>query len=154
MTSCDYTLQPCHNECIKDEKNIQLLRKDLEKHVKQKCPRRQYECPHCKEPGEYQERTTTHLTVCPSVEVPCPNRGCRETMQCFKITLHRTECLFELLPCKYTNIGCMEKLVRKQIEAHENDTQQHLQLAIDTVNKLGGLLVQLQSRLPAQESNT
>ena len=47
-----------------------MMRKDLDKHKKEECPRRPHECPHCKESGEYKEMTTTHLEECPMVEVP------------------------------------------------------------------------------------
>ena len=77
LLTCDFTLLPCPNQCKKDEEILKLLRKDIEKHKKE-CPRRQYECPHCKETGEYQERTTTHLEECPKNRIYCPNDGCGE----------------------------------------------------------------------------
>ena len=43
-------------------KIISVCRKDMEKHIME-CPKRPYECPHCKETGDYQERTTKHLQV-------------------------------------------------------------------------------------------
>ena len=99
------------------------------------CPRRQYECPHCRESGEYQERTTTHLEECPKMKIPCPNDGCDEEIQRCNISLHRQKCLFESVSCKYTNIGCKKSVLRKDLEEHQNDSQQHLQLAIDKVNQ-------------------
>ena len=115
----------------------QLLRKDIEKHKKE-CPRRQHKCPHCKEAGEYQERTTTHLDECPMIEVPCPKRECKENILRRNISDHLQECMFEEVPCKYTNIGCGEKVLRrdiKELQEHEIDGQWHLQLAIDAVHQ-------------------
>ena len=134
MASCGFTLLPCPNECSKDDKVVELLRKDLEKHTKEECPRRQYECPHCQEAGEYQERTTEHLKECPMKEIPCPNNGCQtHTARC-NLSKHRQECAFEKVSCKYSeNIGCKEEVLRKDLRKHEEDSQKHLQLSIDTV---------------------
>ena len=136
LASCDFTLLlPCPNKCSKDDKVVQLLRKDLEKHTKEECPRRQYECPHCQESGEYQERTTKHLEECPMVEVPCPKRKCETHLLRRDLSKHGKECLFAIVPCKFSIIGCMEKVERKNLAEHEGDTQQHLRLAVDTIQQ-------------------
>ena len=159
MLSCDFTLLPCPNQCKKDGEILKLLRKDIEKHTKEECPRRQYECPHCKETGEYLERTITHRKKCPNIKIPCPNDGCRELIQRRMIQQHRQKCSFEILPCKYANIGCKEKVPRKDKKDHERDLQ-HFQLAIDTVHKQeniikgqGGMLAVLQSKVELLESD-
>ena len=102
------------------------------------CLRRQYDCPHCEEAGEYEERTTGHLDECPMIEVPCPKRECKESVLRRNITEHLSECMFEDVRCKYANIGCKEKVIRRdlhQLEKHEGESQQHLQLAIDAVQQ-------------------
>ena len=102
------------------------------------CLRRQYDCPHCEEAGEYEERTTSHLDECPMIEVPCPKRECKESVLRRNITEHLSECMFEDVRCKYANIGCKEKVIRRdlhQLEKHEGESQQHLQLAIDAVQQ-------------------
>jgi TNF receptor-associated factor 4 len=134
LTNCDFTLLPCPNKCKEVE---QLLRKDIEKH-KMECLRRQYDCPHCQEAGEYGERTTSHLDECPMIEVPCSKRECKESILRRNIIEHLSECMFEEVHCKYANIGCEEKVVRRdlhQLEKHEGESQQHLQLAIDAVQQ-------------------
>jgi hypothetical protein len=135
LAGCGFTLLPCPNKCSKDDKVVQVLRKDLKKHTKKECPRRQYECPHCQEVGEYQERTTKHLEECPMVEIPCPNGGCKTHLKRRDLPKHRKECLFEKVPCKFSIIGCMEKVECKDLEEHERDSQHHLQLAVDTVRQ-------------------
>ena len=134
LTNCDFSLLSCPNKCKEVE---QLLRKDMEKH-KMECLRRQYDCPHCEEAGEYEERTTSHLNECPMIEVPCPKRECKESILRRNITEHLSKCMFEDIPCKYANIGCKEKVIRRdlhQLEKHEGESQQHLQLAIDAVQQ-------------------
>jgi hypothetical protein len=51
LASCGFTLLPCPNKCLTSNKLVQLLRKDMERHTKEECPKRQYECPHCREAG-------------------------------------------------------------------------------------------------------
>ena len=131
LSTCGFSFVSCPNEC-KECDNI--LRKDMDEHEKV-CPRRQYECPHCKHAGEYHERTTIHLEVCPQMEVPCPNQDCKEHVKRCNITLHRQECSFEEVSCKYVKIGCECCLTRKQLKAHEDNTEQHLSVAIDTICK-------------------
>ena len=114
------------------------MRKDLDKHNKEECPRRPHECPHCKESGEYKEMTTTHLEECPMVEVPCPKRMCLQRMPRSDVSQHLQECPFEEIHCKYANIGCKEKVLRKNVsdlQVHMEDSLCHLQLAIDAVHR-------------------
>ena len=115
-----------------------MMRKDLDKHKKEECPRRPHECPHCKESGEYKEMTTTHLEECPMVEVPCPKRMCLQRMPRSDVSQHLQECPFEEIHCKYANIGCKEKVLRKNssdLQVHMEDSLCHLQLAIDAVHR-------------------
>ena len=114
----------------------QLLRKDMEKHTQRECPRRQYKCPHCEEAGEYEERTTEHLEVCPKMKVPCPNALCNTSISRCNVSSHRQSCIYEKVPCKYANIGCKENVLRKDLKEHEDNNQQHLNLAINTVHQL------------------
>ena len=108
----------------------------MERHKKEECPRRQYECPHCKEVGEYQERTTTHYDKCPKVKLQCLNKGCLDIILRCELSKHKSTCSYERVPCKYVNIGCKKAVLRKDLTEHENDSQHHLCLAIDAVNLL------------------
>jgi hypothetical protein len=69
------------------------------------------------------------------VEVPCPKRRCKTQLVRGDPSKHRRECRFEKVPCKYSTIGCTEKVERKDLEEHERDSQHHLQLAVDTVHQ-------------------
>lgn len=138
MASCGFALLACPNEChegSKRSKVVQLLRKDMKKHTQEECPRRPYECPHCEEEGEYKERMTTHLKECPMMEVPCPKRRCKESILRRDLPKHRRKCLFEKVHCKYSTFGCEKQVLRKDLAEHEGDTEQHLQMAIDTVHE-------------------
>ena len=148
LASYGFIFLPCPNKCHKScnkSSVVQLLRKDMEKH-KEVCPRRQYECPHCRKTGEYQERITTHLESCPMMEVPCPNSGCKICIVRCNLSKHRQKWPFQIVCCKYETIGCTLGVIRKDLGKHEGDTQQHLQLAINTVYHQQNMLAHLQSR--------
>ena len=152
---CDYALLLCPNECcdccdvdsqITGDKIPHILRKDMDKHLSEECPKREYECPHCFETGEYQEMTSEHLEECEYIEIPCPNEGCDKRIKRKDIYEHyRTECEFEPDYCRYANIGCKVKVIRKDLEEHENDIQLHLKCAIDKVSELEETVVDLDS---------
>ena len=61
LASCGFILLPCPNKCQNGDKVVQLLRKDMQRHTKEECPRRQYECSDCHEIGEYRQMITKHL---------------------------------------------------------------------------------------------
>ena len=131
LTTCEYALICCTNECMENDEEVKILRHELEQHLR-KCPNRQHQCPHCKDAGRYCDITTTHLDTCPKLEVPCPNSECTLSVICCKLSYHRSKCPFEVT-CKYAGIGCKEKLPRKDVEQHENDDSFHLHLAMETV---------------------
>jgi len=61
-TMCGYALLCCTNKCAnKTEEVYAMVLRDMDNHLKHKCPNRQYQCPHCKDTGRYCEITTTHL---------------------------------------------------------------------------------------------
>ena len=135
MSKCEFELLICPNSCGDGEAGATVLRKDMERHQCKECPRRWYICEHCSEPGEYQERTTTHLTKCPDVMVLCPNEGCGESILRCKVTQHRRDCPFEEVPCKYARIGCEQRVLLKDHADHENDDKQHLHIAVEAVHQ-------------------
>jgi TNF receptor-associated factor 4 len=86
------------------------------------------------------------------VEVPCPNSGCEIPTQRSSLSIHRQECPFENVPCRYTIIGCKKKVLRKDIAEHEADTELHLQLAIDTIHRRQEINTQLENSLARLQS--
>ena len=143
LSACDYTFLSCPNECDGGDK---ILRKNMEKHKTEECPRRRYVCPHCEESGEYEERTTTHLEECPLVKIPCSNDGCSCLVARCELMSHCNEfCEFEMVSCKYAKIGCIVEVPRKDLKNHEEDRQQHLEFAIDVVPELHATLRSLNS---------
>ncbi len=85
LATCGYLLVTCPNKC-EDDKNggqTQLMRKDLEEHVKSRCLERPFECPHCGEKVTYASITVEHDKVCEKKMVACPNKesGCQSSVE-------------------------------------------------------------------------
>ena len=141
LTTCGYTLFRCTNKCTNNTdfdlfpEEVYVLRRDMDNHLENTCPNRQYQCLHCKDTGRHCEITTTHLDTCPKLKIPCPNVGCDDSVPRCELSDHQTKCLFEKVPCKYAGIGCEEEPFRKDLQQHEDDYMLHLQLAVETVNK-------------------
>ena len=125
LKTCEYTTIPCTNEC---KHNDQIRRKDLDDHLTNDCPRRQYECPHCQKMGEHQERTTAHLDACLKVKVPCPNEPCSITIPRDNITSHLSVCSYQRVRCKYAAVGCKQRPPRKNLKEHEENYRLHLRV--------------------------
>ena len=137
LQSCDFVLVPCTNQCKTGNDMVtKLSRKHLKHHLYNNCSKRQYECPHCKEKGEYQERTTTHLETCPKIKVQCPISQCRVRVCQSELLIHQFTCKYELVPCKYAAFGCEEKLLRKDLAKHEENDQLHFRVTKETVLEL------------------
>ena len=146
LKTCDYTKLPCSKKCksilrkrqnpsvrVKTE-TTKVFRKDLQKHLEDECPRRQYSCPHCEETGEYQDITGKHTEICPKMEIDCPNKPqCQiKVLRENKFT-HLLICRYEKVPCKYAELGCEVTPYRKDIQEHQTDDKAHLYIAMDTV---------------------
>ena len=136
VLNCVYTLLPCTNECTKQKEIVTVYRKDLNNHLANECPRRQYRCPKCKLVGEYKERTTVHLETCPKVKVQCPNAQCLVSRHRCDIVAHRSTCEYEKVACKYAELGCEVRPLRKNLKKHEEDVQPHFLLTTETVLNL------------------
>ena len=133
LQSCDYTLLPCTNKCKDKNQAVEVLRKDFQDHIANECPRRQYQCPHCKETGEYQEIITLHLQTCLLVTIKCQNPGCTAEIFHYELSIHQSTCDYEPMSCKYAEVGCEERPLRKDLKKHEEDAQLHLQIATKCV---------------------
>lgn len=135
---CPFTKVPCPNECLtgNGEELFECLRQDLENHLKESCPKRQFTCPHCQEVGVYEEITTSHLKVCPEVITKCPNKKCNKQLPAKGINRHvEIDCKYTIMKCRYKNIGCNSRMLREYLESHENDDKIHLRVAMKTLAK-------------------
>ena len=133
LTTCEFAEVPCTNEC-----GVILLRKDLQQHCQHTCPQRKIQCHLCGEIGTHKDITTTHQTSCPDMAFDCP-RGCGASrIKRKNLQAHTQKCPLEPVPCPFFEVGCKDKLLRKNLDAHTaSSTQQHLQLVMvtSTTNK-------------------
>ncbi len=133
---CQFTLVPCLKECKDDNGILKIMRRDLQQHLMEKCPNRDYSCEHCGLEGTYATRLD-HYDTCEMKIITCTNEGCTMEMERMKIKKHLSEeCEHTVISCKYTSIGCDVKLKRKYMRAHEQDDKAHLNKALDTVVEL------------------
>ena len=137
VTTCKFTLLPCPKECKDDSDKVkQFARKDLDKHLEEDCPNRDYSCEHCGEKGTYVS-IQVHDETCEKKEVTCSSDGCSEKMQRQNIPYHiATTCEHAVILCKYVSIGCETELKRKDMAAHEQDSDVHLYIAMDKLNRI------------------
>ena len=134
VAMCKFALLPCPKECRDDSK--QFMWKDLDKHLEEDCPKRDYSCGHCGEKGTYAS-IQVHDKTCEKKEVICLKDGCGEKIQHRLITAHiLTTCKQAIIPCKYIHAGCEVRLKRKDMAAHELDYEAHFKAALDTINLL------------------
>ena len=112
---CLLEIEQCLNEC-----GITLQHQYLFDHAKKECPRRKVNCQYCHITGEHQFIEGKHKEQCLKFPLPCPNRCEVGNVSCEDIEAHRKECPFEVVQCKYHNIGCEDKMMNKDLAIHEN----------------------------------
>ena len=139
IASCQFVLVPCPNKCEEDKGAGELLlfRKHLDQHLKTKCRKRAYDCPHCGEKGTFASITEDHDQVCEKNIVACPNKGsgCSLSMERRKTQEHvSSDSEYTEVACVYESLGCKVRMLRKYIIEHqENEDKGHLHLVLKTV---------------------
>ena len=129
------------------------MRKDIDKHLEEDCPNRDYSCEDCGEKGTYASIIIIHQK-CLKKPVPCPN-GCSVIVQRQHVSEHvATECELTVITCKYKRLGCDRELKRKDMAAHEEDDKLHLCMAMDTTVKLENKTVELEDKTVELENKT
>ena len=79
----------------------------------------------------------------------CPNKCEVDTILHEDMEAHRKECPLEMIQCEYHNVGCEERMMRKDLEQHNNNkmTRKHLSLTEsslrDTKSQLDALFDQI-----------
>ena len=162
MAACKFTLVPCPKECkdtilswVPSTNKKYLMRKDLDRHLKNDCPNRDHECEYCGEKGTYAHITQVHDKICELKILPCPNK-CTKTMPRQDIEKHvELECEYTVIACKFKNIGCTTEMKRGDMAAHEQNDSLHLSKALNAVVNLQDSNTYLQdSMTELQDSNT
>ena len=138
---CRFAKLPCSLKC-----GAFLFSEEMDDHFKE-CPCRLHRCPHCRQTGQYRVMTTSHLRVCPELEVQCPNKDCLHRTLGKNIFFHRKQCPHENVGCQYRHVGCTFVTTREKMQEHESEcTQQHLTLAmkaLSTANHTAPLVIRM-----------
>ena len=142
IVSCQFSLVPCPNKCKEDKGAGELLlfRKNLDQHLKSKCPKRVYKCPNCGEKGTFASIKKEHDQLCQKKIVACPNKktGCSLSMERGKTKEHvSSDCEYAEVACVCESLGCGVRMLRKDKATHENEAREkHMDLSLANVKLL------------------
>ena len=146
LDGCLYVDIKCPLNCQKT-----ILKRDVDQHVSQHCSKRYHACRHCSFKATYEE-VGSHMEDCMHVLLECPNR-CGVTFKREFLDHHLSMCCLEVLECEFSDLGCEEKFVRKDVENHaKQHDHQHLSLlAVMVKDSKDQLQRNLQDCLQGQE---
>ena len=97
-------------------------RQFLRDHKKDACSKRPFTCACCSEYSSTFDDVTNHTPICPCGVVPCPN-NCGESLQRKNVDNHLSgTCPLEVVNCSFSYAGCEERLPRKDMPAHINES--------------------------------
>ncbi|XP_065901669.1 TNF receptor-associated factor 4-like [Dysidea avara] len=106
-----------------------LQRQYLTIHIETECPCRKVDCWCCHITGEYQFIEGEHKKQCPKFPISCLNKCGVGSLPREDMETHRVECPLEMVQCEYHNVGCGERMMRKDLEFHKKEKmEKHLSL--------------------------
>ncbi|XP_066934293.1 TNF receptor-associated factor 5-like [Clytia hemisphaerica] len=113
-TKCDFVMVPCKNKGC----NKSVARINMADH-KSICHYQIVECEYCRKKTTKLEFGNHLCGECPLVNVKCPNEGCQSALVRQEIPEHLAEeCLYEKIECEYFDVGCNQKVQRKDLDKH------------------------------------
>ena len=112
---CQFVMVKC---TISDLCKVKILRNALNNHTNNVCQYRQFRCEHCGYQSTYLVITTEHYDQCPDYPVLCPNNCSKQTHPRGQLDAHLTLCPEQEVDCTFSEMGCKEKLKRRQLQQH------------------------------------
>ena len=141
--NCQYVDTKCPLNCQQT-----IPKNRVEQHVAEECARRDFTCQHCAFKASYEEVMDIHLPECKYVPLQCPNL-CGVTCERENMEDHMKMCRLEEVACEFSDVGCVEKSTREDLEEHtRKNIQKHLALTAASTNREN---LQLQLSLVKQE---
>ena len=132
VTECGFVVVDCPNDGCTDK----LLKKFLHEHLSLACRRRLVQCPVCKDKVVHEEMQT-HPFSCPEVEIKCTNLDCSTKVYRRQLAAHRNVCPKTRIRCPYGELGCFERVHRKDIQKHlRENMDQHFSDALSLAKSL------------------
>ena len=155
LASASATVEPLANKCQFQEVfcpkkcKKMISRRNLSEHLKRECLCRDYSCEHCREKGTYHTITgecgdfgpcrrhcDSHYSTCQQYPVQCPNE-CSKTIKRKEVPIHRESCPLEPVECSFSEVGCQEQLVKRDLDNHmATSDHQHLLLMMKAFKEL------------------
>ncbi len=127
---CQYVSVNCSNNCGKS-----MIRIHLKVH-KTTCPKRPHSCEYCQLKQTYRDIQENHIPVCLKYPVICPNECEVSSLLRDQLEEHLTECPLAMVDCELREVGCKEKLQRKDLDRHmEEAIRKHLTLSTSYIKK-------------------
>ena len=101
-----------------------VCRKDMDSHMSDTCPSREYTCPDCHIAGTFTDITSKHHdNICPQKKVKCEN-GCKKLYPRANLKEHYSKCPEQKLSCLY---GCSVSMRKSDLDEHDKrEHQKHL----------------------------
>ena len=98
---CSFGVVECKYECGVER----LLHKDLKLHLEEDCSHRIVHCKFCNANGKSHEIAGPHTTVCPEMNLECPNK-CGAKVKRKSMDNHKQSCPLEMVKCLFHEAGC------------------------------------------------
>ena len=119
---CVYVDVDCPSKC-----NQKVKKRNVDTHLANHCPNRDYTCPHCSFKATFRE-VSEHFEVCRYYPLVCPNR-CGASFDRDVLENHMKMCGLQKLQCEFSYAGCGAEFIRDDLKEHmEQNTQKHLAL--------------------------
>ena len=117
-----------------------IPQKDLQKHTTTECALRESKCSYCGlEDAHFKVISFMHMAECPGYPMDCPNKCGAKGIKRSNLLEHRKGCPLEEVECPLKSAGCLERMPRKDLEAHVNSSQSDhllkLMVAFETSQK-------------------
>ena len=117
---CEYADVQCSNKC-----GAMMMRRELEAHLAQQCPRRKIKCQYCCHKDTYLAITTQHCNECPYYPLPCPNKCGMTAIRRVAMANHRSRCELEPVKCLFHEAGCTVQILRREFDRHMSENQEN-----------------------------
>ena len=112
---CQFVVVKC---TISDLCEAKILRNVLKSHINNACQYRQFKCEHCGYQSTYLVITTEHYDQCPDYPVLCPNNCSEKSYPHSQLDTHLASCPEQEVDCTFSEMGCKEKVKRRQLQQH------------------------------------
>ena len=127
---CVYVDVDCPSKC-----NQKVKKRNVDTHLANHCPNRDYTCPHCSFKATFRE-VSEHFEVCRYYPLVCPNR-CGASFERDVLEDHMKMCGLQKVQCEFSYTGCGAEFIRDDQKEHmEQNTQKHLALVAATTLRI------------------